>query len=349
MKPIRIFISYSHKDEEFRKELSSHLRLPERLGLITAWHDRRIPAGAKWKAQIDTHVEEADVILCLVSAYFFESDYCYEKEMKRALERHERGETIVIPIIVRSVAWHDSPLAALQALPPDAKAVEDWDHPAQAWTAVVQGLMEAAEGIFGVQEKTRTRMLENLSRVNPSVGAILDGSGILRNDHGSFDEARFSPDLTLIQLREPRLADLIASHRKARASEEWFRRQTDALTSKIHKMNGTLAIIAITAFAAEAHRRSLQKLIAEAEAVVALEDSAVQAGPGTRQLLDPSSYGLRSDLGEISNLVNLTMTQYSKSIRAVENQVEILEDAYRKAFQKTLGKDAWEDLYGEDS
>jgi hypothetical protein len=46
-------------------------------------------------------LNRANVILLLISADFLASDYCYDVEMKRAMERHEAGEAIVIPIILR--------------------------------------------------------------------------------------------------------------------------------------------------------------------------------------------------------------------------------------------------------
>ena len=87
---VRLFYSYSHKDETLRNELETHLKLLHRQGLIEPWHDRQIEAGDEWKQKIDEHLERAAIILLLVSADFIASDYCYEKEMQQALERHER-------------------------------------------------------------------------------------------------------------------------------------------------------------------------------------------------------------------------------------------------------------------
>ena len=81
---------------------SKHTSRFSKDGHITTWNDRQITAG-QWKAQIDRHLEEADIILFLVSADFLASDYCYEIEMQRALERHRAGEALVIPVIIRTV------------------------------------------------------------------------------------------------------------------------------------------------------------------------------------------------------------------------------------------------------
>ena len=92
---VRLFYSYSHKDETLRNKLETHLKLLQRQNLLETWHDRKIEAGAEWKQKIDDNLERADIILLLVSADFIASDYCYEKELTRALARifHKKGQT----------------------------------------------------------------------------------------------------------------------------------------------------------------------------------------------------------------------------------------------------------------
>ena len=89
--PIEICCSYAHEDDAWRKKLESHLSLLQRQGLLSLWHDRLITAGTDWARAIDRHLETASVILVLVSADFFASDYCSGVEMKRALEREAAG------------------------------------------------------------------------------------------------------------------------------------------------------------------------------------------------------------------------------------------------------------------
>ena len=82
------------------------------------------------------------MILLLVSADFLASDYCYEIEMKTALERKANKEAIVIPIILRAVDWTSAPFAELQALPRDNRAVTSWTNRDEAFTAIAKGLRE---------------------------------------------------------------------------------------------------------------------------------------------------------------------------------------------------------------
>ncbi|CAN5906184.1 hypothetical protein BH20PSE1_BH20PSE1_14280 [soil metagenome] len=145
--PIHLFYSYSHKDEKLRNQLETHLALLRRQGLIHQWHDRRIGAGQEWAGAIDVNLESAQIILLLVSADFIASDYCYEKEMARAIERHEAGEARVIPVILRAVDWKDAPFAKLQALPKDGKPVTAWADRDAAWLDVAQGIRKAVEAV----------------------------------------------------------------------------------------------------------------------------------------------------------------------------------------------------------
>src|SRR4029079_7029762 len=102
---IEVFLSYAREDEPLLGELVKHLGLLKRQGVIRDWHDREMTAGTEWKGQIDRHLDTAGVILLLVSADFIASDYCWDVEVKRALERHDRGEARVIPVILRHVDW----------------------------------------------------------------------------------------------------------------------------------------------------------------------------------------------------------------------------------------------------
>lgn len=140
---LRMFYSYSHKDEALRDELEVRLKLLQRQNLIQPWHDRRIIPGADWKQELDTNLEQADIVLLLVSPDFIHSDYCYEIEMKRAIERHDAGEALVLPILLRPVNWNELSFKQLQALPTNFKPVTKWADPDDAWLNIEKGIREA--------------------------------------------------------------------------------------------------------------------------------------------------------------------------------------------------------------
>jgi len=143
--PIDVFISYAHVDEGYVDELRKHLRVFQRLGLIRGWHDRQIVPGQKWSGEIDRNLEEADIILLLISDDFIASDYCYEIEGKRALERSKSGDAVTIPIIVRPARGDLTVFRGLQALPTDGKAVTEWNNEDVAWTNIASGVRRAID------------------------------------------------------------------------------------------------------------------------------------------------------------------------------------------------------------
>src|SRR5947209_13734895 len=102
---ISVFLSYAHEDESLLQKLETHLSLLKRQGLISTWYDRQIVPGTNWAKVIDQRLEQASIILLLVSADFLASDYCYQVEMKRAMARHEADEARVIHIVVRPCDW----------------------------------------------------------------------------------------------------------------------------------------------------------------------------------------------------------------------------------------------------
>jgi hypothetical protein len=138
--PVEIFISYSHADEQFRSRLVTHLATLKRQHEITAWHDQCIEPGENWSDEIDAAIDRARIILLLVSANFLASDYCYEKEAKRAMERHRTGEAQVIPIILTICGWKHTPLADLQALPQGGRPISSWTNPEAAYNDIIEGI-----------------------------------------------------------------------------------------------------------------------------------------------------------------------------------------------------------------
>lgn len=147
-RPLKLFFSYAHEDEPFRSSLDIHLQNLRRQGLITSWHDREISPGTDWQKQIDEHLNAAHIILLLVSPDFIASNYCYDIEMTRALERHDAGQARVVPIILRSCDWEESPFGKLQALPSGGKPVTSWRDRDEVFAAVAQGIRAVAEEIL---------------------------------------------------------------------------------------------------------------------------------------------------------------------------------------------------------
>lgn len=136
----RAFISYSHRDEQYRNELDKHLALLKRQGAIDLWSDHCIQPGEEFDPAIAAALEAADLILLLISADFMHSDYCSTIEMTRAMERHRASEAVVVPIILRPCDWHTAPFGRIKALPSEGKPVTKWPTLDDAFLDVTQQL-----------------------------------------------------------------------------------------------------------------------------------------------------------------------------------------------------------------
>ncbi len=149
--PIEILFSYTREDEDLRDRLETHLASLKRQKRIICWHDRHIRAGRVWNLEISTHLNTADIILLLISADFINSDYCNQVEVERALERHEKGEVFVIPVILSPADWKEEKFGKFQALPRDAQPIIEWPHLDIALYNVAKGLKEIIEEIEEVR------------------------------------------------------------------------------------------------------------------------------------------------------------------------------------------------------
>ena len=142
---LQVFCCYAREDQPYLRKLKMHLSPYQRAGLIRVQTDIDISPGEEWEQKISQFLNTAHMILLLVSPGFIDSDYCYSKEMRRAMERHRAGEARVIPIILRPVDWKSSPLRILQALPSDALPITNWPHEDQAFFDVAQGIRSVIE------------------------------------------------------------------------------------------------------------------------------------------------------------------------------------------------------------
>ncbi|WP_227272158.1 toll/interleukin-1 receptor domain-containing protein [Roseobacter weihaiensis] len=136
---MRAFISYSHQDAVALERLHVHLANLHREGRVETWYDRDILAGDILDDEISRELEAADLFLLLVSPDFIASSYCVEREMQRALERHDAGEARVVPIVVEPCEWAATPqLSRLKAVPKDGNPISEWANANNAYLNVVR-------------------------------------------------------------------------------------------------------------------------------------------------------------------------------------------------------------------
>jgi hypothetical protein len=116
-RPGRVFVSYSHADEEFLHRILVHLRPLEREGLIDLWSDGKIRVGDRWREEIRRELADARIAVLLVSADFLASEFIITNELPPLLVAAEEKGTRIMPVIVKPSRFlRDDRLSRFQAL-----------------------------------------------------------------------------------------------------------------------------------------------------------------------------------------------------------------------------------------
>lgn len=137
---VTTLLCYAYQDASMASKLKNHLSSLEHNGFIAVWDYGNISPGTEWEKEIGNYLDEAQIILLLISSWFLASKYCYKVEMQRAIARHERKEACVIPVILRPVLWENPPLDKLQSLPDRARPVSKWSDRDEGFKNIADGL-----------------------------------------------------------------------------------------------------------------------------------------------------------------------------------------------------------------
>lgn len=171
---VLVFCSYSHDDTAFLEQLSGHLKALERSGTIRSWDDRAIEPGARWKEKLKVNLEEADIIIFLLSSSFFLSDNC-EREWRAAVDRETQGDARIIPFIVRTIDYPGTHFADIEPLPTIDKrpvAVAEWPKKGKtrdaAYSLLAKEIRSLAEKSAFSQKGSAGRESERTSRTGAS-------------------------------------------------------------------------------------------------------------------------------------------------------------------------------------
>lgn len=139
-----VFISYSHRDSSLKDELSLHLGVLQREGLIESWNDVQIEAGRDWASEIDAAMEATKVAVLLVSAHFLTSRFILREEVPRFLQALSEGKLRIMPVILEACLWKTVPwLAALQTRPRSGRPLNAQSDSARAqeWTDICEEII----------------------------------------------------------------------------------------------------------------------------------------------------------------------------------------------------------------
>jgi TIR domain len=127
----KVFISYSHRDEEYAQKLLRHLKVLGREADFDVWSDRKIEVGQDWHNEIKRHIEKARIAILLVSADYLASEWIAQEELPALLEEQSQRGLRILPLVVSPSLWKNTPLAYYQLLPRDGKALSSLSGPEQ--------------------------------------------------------------------------------------------------------------------------------------------------------------------------------------------------------------------------
>ena len=151
-KPLKIFITYAHKDKAAKDKLISYLGVMEKKGEIKFWDDNEIRLGDKWYKKISNNLVTSDILFYFVSAASLASENC-NRELAEALSAKIR----VIPIILERCDWLNHQLSDIQVLPVEGKPINEWFPDSRGWQNVVENIQKAIDKIQSQAETSSGR------------------------------------------------------------------------------------------------------------------------------------------------------------------------------------------------
>lgn len=220
---VSLFISYSHQDEHWRERLAAHLAVMRREKLIDEWHDRKIIPGAEWNETIRSELNDADIILLLLSPDFLASDYCNDHEIPAAMALHEAGSAVVIPVHLRPCDWTSTPVAKLQGFPADARPVDSFASQDEALLSVAKGVRTVANRLIEKRRSGRKALDDARLRYRKKVEETLADGAISTGERDTLDELRVEAGLSIEDGRAIE-AEALAPLRRLSEAQEGYQR-----------------------------------------------------------------------------------------------------------------------------
>lgn len=123
---VAVMILFHDVDTSIKEQIVKHLYILKRNGHIRLWQKGLVLAGENPEALTQGALEEAEIVLFLVSAESLSSDELWKEEVEHSLERQKRQELVFIPVIVRDCAWEQTVLRHFKPLPEGAKPLSSW-------------------------------------------------------------------------------------------------------------------------------------------------------------------------------------------------------------------------------
>ncbi len=129
-----VYVMYTSQDKALSHNLLRRLQLLENDFNVSIWYDEPIYPEQQWRPQNTSRLDQADIVLLLVSNAFMHSQFIQQIEFKNIIDRYKAGTSTVIPILLDSCPWdidfnsddYNFSFTELQVLPEDRNPVVEW-------------------------------------------------------------------------------------------------------------------------------------------------------------------------------------------------------------------------------
>ncbi len=173
-RPTAIFSIFAPSDIQYLEQWEAHLHPLAQAGIVSIWSARHLPPGTDREILLRSHLDQADLIVLMLSADFFTDGEC-EALMEHALERYQQGTARVVPLLLRPFAFRETKLATFTPFPSDERPVVLWENTEAALDDCVRGLrrilgrpvtkpLAPRKKRTSIEEQNRERMLRRLRR-----------------------------------------------------------------------------------------------------------------------------------------------------------------------------------------
>lgn len=158
--PLKVFISYSHKDQLAKQRI--HEFLVRRFSDIEILSDHKLAKGTDWNSELVNMRNEAQVFLLLISPSYLYSEQV-KREVGHIMQRAEQEGKYVIPIILEQTDWHQQPYNIYSSVPRSGQSLNHFDIADEPLTELVI-LLESIRQFLSNRKALQLISLEKQSR-----------------------------------------------------------------------------------------------------------------------------------------------------------------------------------------
>lgn len=179
---IKVVGCYASQDHAAWLELEGHLGPLKNSGLVTIWCEQQLEAGSLIEQERETHWKNADLILPLVSHHFFNASNGLDLRMQSTLQRYERAEIHIAPVLFSPCDYHRTSISELAILPVGGRAITQWTNRQNAYANVAKELRKVVFRQLAQKWKVTGNLYQQEKRYGLALQAYNEAHALNQDD-----------------------------------------------------------------------------------------------------------------------------------------------------------------------